>query len=196
MSLTRRTRRSPGRWIGSALVRCWVRGWAPSLGWWPCWLAMSWPTSPFSPARSTRWKNASPHRVRAQARSLLTIVGCAELTAAKVVGETAGVSRFRSEAAFACYAGVAPLPRSSGGSRVRVRAVRSGNRQLNVALYRIAFTQIRHPGTGQVYYQKRRAAGDTHAEALRRLQRRVVRHVFGCLRADCADRPATSQTPR
>jgi transposase len=135
-------------------------------------------------------------RVRAQARALLTILGCAELTAAKVVGETAGVSRFRSEAAFACYAGVAPLPRSSGGTRVRVRAARSGNRQLNVALFRIAFTQIRHPGTGQVYYQKRRAAGDTHAEALRRLQRRVVRHVFGCLRADCADRPATSQTPR
>jgi transposase len=135
-------------------------------------------------------------RVRAQARALLTILGCAELTAAKVVGETAGVSRFRSEAAFACYAGVAPLPRSSGGTRVRVRAARSGNRQLNVALFRIAFTQIRHPGAGQVYYQKRRAAGDAHAEALRRLQRRVVRHVFGCLRADCADWPATSLTPR
>jgi hypothetical protein len=24
----------------------------------------------------------------------------------------------------------------------------------------------------------------------------MVRHVFGCLRADCADRPATSQMPR
>ncbi len=133
-------------------------------------------------------------RVRLQARSLLTIVGCAELTAAKVVGETAGVSRFRSEAAFACYAGVAPLPRSSGGIRVRARATRSGNRQLNVALFRIALTQTRHPGPGQVYYQKRRAAGDTHAEALRRLQRRVVRSVFGCLRADDANRAAASQT--
>ncbi len=133
-------------------------------------------------------------RVRAEAPFLLNIFGCAELTAAKVVGETAGVSRFRSEAAFACYAGVAPLPRWSGRTRMRVRAVRSGNRQLNVALYRIALTQSRHRGPGQVYYQRRRAVGDTHAEALRRLQRRVVCSVFGCLRADYANRPATSQT--
>jgi transposase len=37
-------------------------------------------------------------RVRAEAPSLLSIFGCAELTAAKLVGETAGVSRFSSEA--------------------------------------------------------------------------------------------------
>jgi transposase len=135
-------------------------------------------------------------RVRAEAPSLLNLLGCAELTAAKVIGETAGVVRFRSEAAFACYAGVAPLPRWSGRTRVRVRVVRSGNRQLNVALYRIALTQSRHPGPGQEYYRKRRAAGDSHAEALRRLQRRVVRRVFGCLRADFANRQATCEPLR
>ena len=135
-------------------------------------------------------------RVRVQANSLLRIVGCGELTAAKILGETAGVSRFRSEAAFACYAGVAPLPRSSGSTRVRVRAGRSGNRQLNVALFRIALTQARHPGPGQVYYQKRRAAGDTHAEALRRLQRRAARRVFGCLCADDTRRTTPSPTGR
>ena len=135
-------------------------------------------------------------RVRAEAPSLLNLLGCAELTAAKVVGETAGVGRFRSEAAFACYAGVAPLPRWSGRTRVRLRVARSGNRQLNVALYRIALTQSRHSGPGQAYYRKRRAAGDSHAEALRRLQRRVVRSVFGCLRADFANRRATREPLR
>ena len=76
---------------------------------------------------------------------------------------------------------------------MRVRVIRSGNRQLNAALYRIALTQSRHPGPGQEYYCKRRAAGDSHAEALRRLQRRVVRSVFGCLRADFANRQATCE---
>jgi transposase len=54
-------------------------------------------------------------RVQVAAPSLLTVFGCGELTAAKVVGETAGVSRFRSEAAFARYAGVAPVPPAREG---------------------------------------------------------------------------------
>ncbi|MGE2818000.1 IS110 family transposase [Mycobacterium heidelbergense] len=135
-------------------------------------------------------------RVRTAAPSLLRIVGCAELTAAKVVAETAGVQRFRREAAFACYAGVAPLPHWSGSTRTRVRVGRSGNRQLNAALYRIALTQRRHPGPGQEYFRKRREAHDSPAEATRRLQRRVARRVFGCLRADFANRHATDEPLR
>ncbi|WP_454561885.1 IS110 family transposase [Mycobacterium haemophilum] len=135
-------------------------------------------------------------RVRAEAPSLLKITGCAELTAAKLVGETAGVFRFRSEAAFASYAGVAPIPRWSGRTKVRVRAIRSGNRQLNAAVYRIALTQSQHHCPGQTYYRKRLDGGDSRPAALRRLQRRVVRSVFGCLRADYANRPVTPQVTR
>jgi len=112
---------------------------------------------------------------------------------AKLVGETAGVSRFRSEAAFARYAGVAPVPHWSGRTRVRLRRVRSGNRQLNAALYRIALTQIRHRSPGQAYYRKRRDADDSPGEAMRHLERRIVRTVFARLRADYAKRPATFQ---
>jgi transposase len=130
-------------------------------------------------------------RVRATAPSLLTIVGCAELTAAKLIGETAGVSRFRSEAAFARHAGVTPIPHWSGPKRVRLMTARLGNRQLNAALYRIALTQIRHNGPAEAYYRKRRDAGDSHAEALRRIERRIVRHVYGRLRADRARLSAT-----
>jgi transposase len=66
---------------------------------------------------------------------------------------------------------------------VRFRAARSGNRQLNAALYRIAITQIR-VGPGRAYYQKRRAAGDSHREPLRRLERRIARKVYRHLQAD------------
>ena len=40
-------------------------------------------------------------RVREVAATLLVMPGCGELTAAKLIGETAGVTRFKSEAAFA-----------------------------------------------------------------------------------------------
>jgi transposase len=115
------------------------------------------------------------------APALLELPGCAALTAAKIVGETANPSRFRSEACFAMHAGTAPIPASSGRTN-RHRLARGGNRQLNAALHRIAVTQARLPQSlGQVYYQRRRANGDTKMEALRALKRRLARVVFGLL---------------
>jgi transposase len=127
-------------------------------------------------------------RVRAIAPALLAMPGCAELTAAKLVGETAGVTRFKSEAAFARHAGVAPVPVWSGNTAGRVRMTRSGNRQLNAALHRIAVTQIRLEGLGQTYYRHRLAAGDSNPEALRCLKRRLSRVVFGHLHTDHQNR--------
>ncbi|AEV73611.1 transposase [Mycolicibacterium rhodesiae NBB3] len=123
-------------------------------------------------------------RVRAVAPVLLAMPGCGELTAAKLVGETAGVTRFKSEAAFARHAGVAPIPVWSGNTAGRVRMTRSGNRQLNAALHRIAVTQIRLHGLGQTYYRHRLDNGATRPEALRSLKRRLARVVFGHLHND------------
>lgn len=118
---------------------------------------------------------------RQAAPRLLELPGCGPLTAAKIVGETARPGRFRSEACFAMHAGAAPIPASSGRTD-RHRLARGGNRQLNVALHRIAVTQTRLPGSlGQAYYQRRRAGGDTTMEALRVLKRRLARVVFNLL---------------
>ena len=62
------------------------------------------------------------------------------LTAAKILGETAGVDRFRSRHVYARHTGTAPLPGWSS-NRARHRLSRTGNRQLNAALHRIAMTQ-------------------------------------------------------
>lgn len=123
-------------------------------------------------------------RIRGVAPMLLALPGCGELTAAKLVGETAGVTRFKSEAAFARHAGVAPVPVWSGNTAGRVRLTRTGNRQLNAALHRIAVTQIRLEGLGQTYYRRRQAVGDSNAEALRCLKRRLARVVFHHLHTD------------
>lgn len=132
-------------------------------------------------------------RAQAAAPSLLALHGCGALTAAKLVGETAGVSRFRSEAAFARHAGLAPIPHSSGSKTVRIKGGRSGNRKINAALYRIAMTQIRHGAPGEAYYRARRETGDTHAEAIRRVERRVARRVFRLLQNDQAATPRTAE---
>jgi transposase len=124
-------------------------------------------------------------RVGEVAPTLLELPGCAELTAAKIVGETAGVERFTSQAAYACHVGTAPIPVWSGDTKGQVRLSRSGNRQLNAAFHRIAITQIRMSGSeGQIYYQRLRDAGKTKAAARRCLKRRISRRVFHALHAD------------
>lgn len=132
-------------------------------------------------------------RVQTAAPALLALPGCGELTAAKIVAETAGISRFRSEAAFASHTGTAPIPVWSGNTAGRVRLNRSGNRQLNAALHRIAITQLRIPDSaGQTYYRKRLADGKATKEALRCLKRHLARTVYRRLHTDQDSR----QTPR
>jgi len=63
------------------------------------------------------------------APSLVAICGCGPLTAAKILGETAGIDRFKSADAYARHTGTAPLPVWSS-NRSRHRLSRTGNRQL------------------------------------------------------------------
>ncbi|MCC9187100.1 IS110 family transposase [Mycolicibacterium mageritense] len=124
-------------------------------------------------------------RAREVAPSLLAIDGCAELTAAKIVGEAAGIDRFTSEAAFACHCGVAPIPAWSGANAGQMRLSRSGNRQLNAAIHRIAVTQARMKGSdGHAYYHRLITAGKTKAKARRCLKRRISRRIYQALHYD------------
>jgi transposase len=118
--------------------------------------------------------------VRTHAAALLEIPGCAALTAAKIVAETARVGRFPTEGHFARYAGTAPVPASSG-ARHRQRFNRRGNRQLNVAIHRIAVTQIRIHEPARDYVSGKRAEGKTKTEAIRALKRHITRVVFKTL---------------
>ena len=124
-------------------------------------------------------------RTRQVAPTLLEIPGCAALTAAKIVGEAAGVSRFKSEAAFACHSGVAPIPVWSGNTAGQMRLSRSGNRQLNAAFHRIALTQIRMTTSpGHTYYQRLITTGKPKAAARRCLKRRIAHTVYRALLTD------------
>lgn len=123
------------------------------------------------------------------APSLLALAGCGPLTAAKLIGETAGVGRFRSAAAFARHNGSAPVPVWSSNTEQH-RLSRTGNRQLNVALHRIAITQMQRPGPGREYIDHRRSAGDTKTEAIRALRRQISNEVFRRMRHDEAARAA------
>lgn len=125
--------------------------------------------------------------MRELAPNLLSLPGCAALSAAKLVAETADISRFRSSAAFAMHNGTAPIPVWSGNQE-RHRLNRGGNRQLNVALHRIAITQMRLGGEASAYIARRLTMGNTKTEAIRALRRQISDEVYRRLRQDHASR--------
>jgi transposase len=121
--------------------------------------------------------------IRHLAPSLLEICGCGPLTAAKILGETAGIDRFRSNDAYARHNGTAPLPVWSS-NRARHRLSRAGNRQLNAALHRIALTQAHWHPEARALIARRKANGDGGLEALRILKRRLSDVVYRALLTD------------
>lgn len=122
-------------------------------------------------------------RTKTRAPHLREIHGVAALAAAKLIAEVAGIGRFKSQHAFARHNGTAPLPVWSGNQE-RHRLSRSGNRQLNAAIHRIALTQARHHPDAIAFIERRTASGDTGKEALRALKRRLSDVVYRAMLAD------------
>jgi len=118
--------------------------------------------------------------VRQLCPELLEQTGCAEVSAAQVLAAFSHPGRFRSEAAFAAHAGVAPIPASSGKT-VRHRLSRGGDRALNAALDTIARTRLRVDPETRAYAQRRRAQGLSHREIKRCLKRYIARQIYRLL---------------
>jgi transposase len=130
--------------------------------------------------------------VEAHRPQLLAEIGCGALTAALLIGRTAGAERFTSDASFARQAGTAPIPCSSG-QRQQHRLDRGGDRQLNSALHIIAITRARHDPATRAYLARKQAEGKTKKGALRRLKRHLARR-FHHLLSLPAETPQAEQS--
>jgi transposase len=120
--------------------------------------------------------------------TLTEIQGVGPITAARIIGHSGNPARFPTRGHYASYAGTAPIEASSGTVE-RHRLSRRGNRQLNSALHGIAITQMRHPGLGRDYYDRKLAEGKTRGEARRALKRHLSDRVFATLVADAQRSP-------
>ena len=79
------------------------------------------------------------------------------------------------------YAGTSPLTVASGRKRtVRARFIR--NRRLYDATGQWAMCSLQASPGCREFYDRRRAAGDLHHQALRALANRLVGYLHGCLR--------------
>jgi transposase len=118
--------------------------------------------------------------IRAYRPRLLQEQGCGTLSAALLIGRTAGAERFRSDACFGRQSGTSPIPCSSG-QKTQHRLDRGGDRQLNRALHTIAITRAHHDPATREYLQRKEAEGKTRKGALRCLKRHLARRFWQLL---------------
>ena len=97
-----------------------------------------------------------------------------------LVAAGSNCERLRNESAFAAMCGVSPLQASSGQTN-RHRLNRSGNRQANNALWRIAMVRMTSDEETKTYLARRTAQGKTKRDVTRCLKRHIAREVFWLL---------------
>lgn len=112
---------------------------------------------------------------------LTSMPGVAVRTAAIIIAETSGKT-FPSAAALSSYAGLAPTTRQSGTSIKSERVSHSGNKRLKRALFLSAFASIRFDPTSRDYYDRKRAQGKRHNQALIALAHRRLTVLFAMIR--------------
>ena len=111
-----------------------------------------------------------------------SLPGLGVILGARVVAEFGDdPTRYGHPKARKNYAGTAPITRASGKRQV-VLARLARNRRLADACYQWAFSALQASPGARGYYDRCRAAGKTHPQALRALANRLVGILHGCLR--------------
>ena len=108
--------------------------------------------------------------------------GLGTVLGARALGEFGDdPDRYTSAKSRRNYAGTSPITVASGRKRaVLARQVR--NRRLYDALDQWAFCSLTRSPGARAFYDKRKAAGDLHHQALRALANRLVGILHGCLK--------------
>ena len=121
-------------------------------------------------------------------RLLTSMPGIGVRTAAAILVTVGDGSTFPDADHLASYAGLSPATKSSGSSIKGEHAPRRGNRQLKRAMFLSAFAAL-HDSASRAYYDRHRANGKTHTQALLRLARRRITVLHAMLRNGCLYQP-------
>jgi transposase len=108
-----------------------------------------------------------------EAAILRSLPGIGPRLGARIAVEIGSIRRFRTPAHLAAYAGLGPTPWQSGTSINAQVPSRFGNHRLKNALFLAAFASLRH-APSRTYYDRKRAQGKRHNQAVLCLARRRV----------------------
>jgi transposase len=129
------------------------------------------------------------------AEIILSMPGFGPILGAEFIAATGGdMSAFPSADRLAGVSGLAPVPRDSGRISGNLKRPRRYNRRLLRACYLSALVSIRTDPASRTYYDRKRAEGKRHTQAVLALARRRLNVLWAMLRDHTTYQPTTPNT--
>ena len=119
---------------------------------------------------------------RPEARILISLPGMRPILGAEFLVAVGEICAFESADRLAAYAGLVPAARDSGKRVGNNRRMRGGNKSLKRVFYQSAFASLRSAPESRAFYERKRAEGKRHTQALIALARRRVNVLWAMLR--------------
>lgn len=119
---------------------------------------------------------------------MATLPGFGPICTAEIAGELGHEARFTKEASLALYLGRATLDNSSGQYR-GTKIPRQVNSRAKAAMMIAVDRHRKQIPASQRYYEKKRAEGKGHNQAVRALGRHLCRIIFKMLKERRAYKP-------
>ena len=119
---------------------------------------------------------------RPEARVLSSFPGIGPILGAEFLVAVGDVSAFGSADRLAAYAGLVPTAHDSGKRVGNHRNGRGGNKVLKRVFYQSAFSSMRAVPESRTFYDRKRAEGKRHTQAVIALARRRVNVLWAMLR--------------
>ena len=119
---------------------------------------------------------------RPEARILASLPGMGPILGAEFLVSVGDLSAFDGADQLAAYAGLVPAAHDSGKRVGDHRRMRGGNKVLKRVFYQSAFASLRGCAASRGFYERKRAEGKRHTQALIALARRRVNVLWAMLR--------------
>jgi len=115
------------------------------------------------------------------ARAIESITGFGLICASELAGEIGAIERFSSESALARYIGMAPLDNSSG-VYTGAKGGKQVNRRAKAAMMVAVARHYMNTPQSKTYYDKKRAEGKKHNQAVRSPGRHITRVIWSLVK--------------
>jgi transposase len=111
---------------------------------------------------------------------LYSINGFGEASCSELAGEIGTIKRFKKESSLAIYLGMSPLDNSSGIVK-GAKSPKQMNKHAKSAMMSAVDHHRKYSSESSKYYDKKRAEGKAHNQAIRSLGRHLVRVIYKML---------------
>lgn len=113
---------------------------------------------------------------------LQSIVGISTITAAYMIATTNNFESFTNSRKYACYAGIAPFPNSSGTRKGKTRVHHMANKKIKSILSNGAIAALVHDPEISIYYQTKIGQGKESGVVINNIKNKLVHRAFAVIK--------------